>query len=234
MGKDAVQKLRVVGSTRLIQDENEGQKFFRYHAASRSTFLRAYKMLEATLEHDAKAGRDEGAENADCRETADNAAADVAAASPNEPNPTAAACPNEPNAGTTVSPNEPSRATVETTEVPAEAGSSVAAAGVGLRRDLAPSRVRDASVAVGRAHGEGAAPRRVPGARRGKGCAVSRRESWPERSVHAGIPAAQGVRATPHPASASPSTTQPPPTSDWSSPGGLPPGTMIRSPGRTW
>src|SRR4051812_37960675 len=30
-GRDAVAKMRVVGPTRLIQDEKEGQKFFRYH-----------------------------------------------------------------------------------------------------------------------------------------------------------------------------------------------------------
>src|SRR5947209_18826428 len=64
-GRDAVQRMRVVGPTRLIQDEKEGRNFFRYHAESRSTFLRSYKLLEATLERDAQAGRDDEDEDED-------------------------------------------------------------------------------------------------------------------------------------------------------------------------
>jgi hypothetical protein len=152
-GRDAEAKMRVVGPTRLIQDDKEGNKFFRYHAESRSTFLRAYKLLETTLERDAQAGRDD---DEDCRESgasrevADPAASAGAAVPPNEPS--TAVSPGEP--GAAISPNEPTTEVGDTPEVQADRGIVVdavevrpaAAAGPGGRAD----RVRDASFAVRR------------------------------------------------------------------------------------
>jgi hypothetical protein len=117
------------GADTAAPGQQGGPEVLRYHAESRSTFLRSYKLLEATLGRDAQAGRDDGDENQDCQDPAGDAALAEMVASPNEPNP-----------GTTASPNEPSTMAAETTEVRAEAGSSVVESGLAVPREIGAVR----------------------------------------------------------------------------------------------
>ena len=140
-GRDAIQHDQVVAPNMMIADGTEANRFFRYYAESRSTFLRCFAALKATLKEDAARAESEG-------ETADDdwrtfaaavladAGLDDSATEPEEPSNEAVDSPDtacESTASTTgpaVSATEPEKPSVGSTEPSAETVTCVAGAGL--------------------------------------------------------------------------------------------------------